>query len=173
MIQTGNQEKGTRTAPLLLLCLLCLGAAKSSQLMVKVPAAAVVVIPPPNTNTYTLTLGWDASAAASGYHVWLGSTPAAMSVAATATNTTAPVKVPATNANPWFGVTAFNDAGESDMSQLLTRTNYLSGRVAQSSTLVNPVWIYVPGTSFTVETGTNGAGFFKMMGVSWNNLLLP
>jgi len=152
-------------------------AAKSSQLMTNTPARRTFTLPalpaavvkPPDTNTYGLTVAWDQPGLADGWTVFLGSDPTSLVQVTNVAVPQATFRVYGTNLYPWIGVKAVGAGGVSDMSTLLTKTNYFTGWVEHSAT-VGPPWQEMPETQFTVETGTNGAsGFWRMKGYPWNN----
>ena len=156
---------------LALIGLLCLGAAKSSQLMVRTPKAIVrrplvlpaVVVLPPNTNTYGLPLGWlpDFAAVATVIYYGTNAGPPWMGSTNFGWTNWGVVRLPATNGIYWIaGTSLAADGWETGLSEMLTRTNYASVWLQQSPSLSIPSWEEVPGTRIT-ETLTNDQRFYR------------
>ncbi len=128
---------------------------------IKLPVVQKSLIAQPpklNTNSYGCALAWDASPTADSYRVFLGSSPDTLQTVTIVAGTNATIRIWETNAQPWVGVTAIAAGIESDMSQLLTRTNYLHGW-----TEMGVPWQQVTNTTFDIQT-TGTVGMVRMHG---------
>jgi hypothetical protein len=129
-------------------------------------SADAVAPPKVNTNSYGCTLAWDAVPFAEEYKVFLGETAAALRNVTNVASVQATFRIWETNAQPWVGVKSVVAGQESDMSQLLTRTNYLRGWVESKNG--DGGWQLAPGTEFDVET-TEPLGLYRMHGQARDN----